>query len=69
MSFLGIGSLSTFCKKAETDTKQHSFLPLDAKMDIIYSKQDVQVGEELLLLCKGESLLFHLMTNETCPCE
>ncbi|XP_018539772.1 neural cell adhesion molecule 1 [Lates calcarifer] len=25
----------------------------DAKMDIIYSKQDVQVGEELLLLCKA----------------
>uniref|UniRef100_A0A3P8TKG4 Ig-like domain-containing protein n=1 Tax=Amphiprion percula TaxID=161767 RepID=A0A3P8TKG4_AMPPE len=28
-------------------------VPLDAKMDIISSKQDVQVGEEILLLCKA----------------
>lgn len=31
-------------------------LPLDAKVEIIARKQDVLVGDEILLLCKGEQL-------------
>lgn len=42
-----------------------SFLSLsDAKMDIITSKQDVKVGEELLLFCKGQFSFCNLNTAD-----
>lgn len=52
--------LNSFWKKQKQVQKKSKTLlfsspPLDAKMDIITSKQDVLVGEEILLLCKGES--------------
>ena len=34
-------------------------------MTIVTSKQDVQVGEQILLLCKGESFQFDMMGYET----
>lgn len=35
--------------------KTENLSPLDAKMDIITSTQDIRVGAEILILCKGEA--------------
>lgn len=38
--------------------KTENLSPLDAKMDIIIRTPDIRVGEEILMLCKGEEFQF-----------
>lgn len=38
--------------------------PLDAKMEIITTTQDIRVGNEILLLCKGEVFKFEMMDDK-----
>lgn len=61
MNMLVLGETLLCVKKgnrSRTDQPPFLFSPLDAKMSIISSKQDIKVGEEILLLCKGERFKF-----------
>lgn len=50
---------------AEVLAKTENLSSLEAKMEIITSTQDIRVGDEILIFCKGEAFQFEQMANKT----
>lgn len=51
------------CASSCQTRKLNDLSPLDAKMEIITTTQDIRVGTEILLLCKGEVFKFEMMAD------
>lgn len=52
------------CASSCQNRKLNDLSPLDAKMEIITTTQDIHVGNEILLLCKGEVFQFEMMYDK-----
>lgn len=51
------------CASSCQNRKLNDLSPLDAKMEII-TTQDIRLGNEILLLCKGEVFKFEIMDDK-----
>lgn len=52
------------CASSCQNKKLNDLSPLDAKMEIITTTQDIHVGNEILLFCKGEVFKFEMMDDQ-----